>query len=137
MGAKDATASGTATGKFIGMLIVATAMLGLIFFLKMVGFDLTPVENVHLDKVVVVEGYANAFCDAYKGKSGELNKQCGDLTKKNCLSADCCVYAKMNGDEKCLAGNEHGPTFRFNEDGKTNDIDYYFYKKKFYGKSCK
>ena len=49
-GAKDAI------GTFIGMLIVAAAMLGLIFFLKMVGFDITPVENVHLDKVVVVEG---------------------------------------------------------------------------------
>ena len=121
----------------IGIIIVASAMLGVIIFFAMVGFDLTPVEDVHLEKVVVVEGYANAFCDYYDGKSSELNKKCGDLTKKNCKSTKCCVYAMMNGEEGCFAGNEHGPTFRFNNEGKTNEIDYFYYNNKCYGNKCK
>lgn len=124
------------SNKVIAMLVVAALMISLIIIFAMIGFDLTPVEDVHLEKVVVVEGYENAFCESYNGKSGELNEQCGDLTRDNCLSTSCCVYAKMDGAEKCFAGNEHGPTFRFDKSGKTNEIDYYYYQNKCYGKDC-
>lgn len=121
----------------MGMIIVAAAMLGIIIVFAMVGFDLTPVDDVHLEKVVVVEGYEDAFCSHYKGKSAELNKQCAKLTEKNCKSTTCCVYAMMNGQEGCYAGDEHGPTFRFDGEGKTNNIDYYYYNNKCYGTKCK
>ena len=121
----------------IGIMIVAVSMIGLIIFFTRVGFDLTPVEDVHLEKVVTVEGYANSFCDSYVGNNNELNKECSNLTKKNCLSTSCCVYSKMNGKEGCFSGNEHGPTYRYNDVGKTNEIDYYYYKNKCYGDSCK
>ena len=91
----------------IGIMIVAVSMIGLIIFFTRVGFDLTPVEDVHLEKVVTVEGYANSFCDSYVGNNNELNKECSNLTKKNCLSTSCCVYSKMNGKEGCFSGNEH------------------------------
>lgn len=124
------------TNTILGMIIVAAILFGIIIFFAVVGFDLTPVEDIHLEKVVVVEGYENAFCNSLKGNSGELNKQCGDLTKKNCLKTDCCVYAKMEGKERCLAGDASGPTFRFSGPNKTKNIDYYYYKNKCFGKMC-
>ena len=129
--------NGKNTNTIIGMIIAASIILGVIIFFAIIGFDLTPVEDVHLEKVVVVEGYENAFCNYYEGKSSELNEKCGDLTKKNCKSTKCCVYAMMNGKEGCFAGDEHGPTFRFDKSGKTNDIDYYYYNNKCHGNKCK
>ena len=116
----------SSTNTILGMIIVAAILFGVIIFFAVIGFDLTPVEDIHLEKVVVVEGYENAFCNSFKGNSGELNKQCGELTKNNCLKTDCCVYAKMEGKERCLAGNASGPTFRFSGPNTRKDIDFYY-----------
>ena len=71
-----------------------------------------------------------AFCEHHKGKSLELEKTCGKLTHKNCNSTSCCVWNTM--DTKCVAGNENGPTFNTDSNGKTLSTDYYhknvFYK---------
>jgi len=71
-----------------------------------------------------------AFCEHHKGKSLELNETCGKLTHKNCNSTSCCVWNTM--DTKCVAGNENGPTFNTDSNGKTLSTDYYhknvFYK---------
>ncbi len=120
----------------LGMIIVAAVLFGVIIFFAIIDFDLTPVEDINLEKVVVVEGYENSFCNSLQGKSAELNEQCQNLTRNNCLKTDCCVYAKMEGEEKCLAGNQNGPTFRFSGPNKTKNIDYYYYKDKCYGNKC-
>ena len=66
----------------------------------------------------------------------QLNKACNDLTRDNCLATSCCVYAKIEDNESCYAGGEDGPTFKRDENGKTKDIDFYWYKNKCYGKNC-
>jgi len=129
----------------MGMIIVAAIIISAIIYFAMIGFDFNPIQEVHTDKTVNIEAYENnnelshasAFCDSYEGNSGKLNKQCNSLTKKNCLSTDCCVYAKMDNKEGCFAGNEDGPIFKFDTSGKTKDIDYYYYKNLCHGKGCK
>ena len=123
------------------ILIVAVIMIGLMVYFGMIGFDLTPVQDKYIEKVVDVEGYDNlnlehGFCKSHEGNSSGLNKSCGELTKDSCMITDCCVYAKMKGEEKCFSGDEHGPTFRRNSDGKTYDIDYYYFKNKCFGTGC-
>ncbi len=39
----------------------------------------------------------------------------------------------MHGEEKCHSGDEHGPTFRRDNNGKTKKIDYYYFKNKCFG----
>ena len=41
----------------------------------------------------------------------------------------------VNG-KKCAAGNESGPTFNTDKNGKTKNIDYYYYQSKCYGNKC-
>lgn len=125
------------------ILIVSVIMIGMIVYFGMVGFDLTPIKDTYVEKIVDVEGFdtlnldlEKGFCKSHEGNRSELNKSCGELTKNSCVATDCCVYAKMNGEEKCFSGDEHGPTFRRNKDGKTHDIDYYYFKNKCYGKEC-
>jgi hypothetical protein len=120
----------------IGMIGVAAIILGLIVLFSLSGFDLTPVQDNHISKVVTVEGYANSFCKTLEGNSSNLNDQCKKLTKNNCISTSCCVYAKMDNVEGCMAGNESGPTFRFTEGGKTRNIDYFYFKNKCHGSKC-
>lgn len=119
------------------MFIVAAFLFGIIIFFAVIGFDMNPVEDNNLEKVVVVEGYENSFCKSFIGNSGNLNKQCGELTKKNCLKTDCCVYAKIDEGPKCYAGNKDGPTYRFDKNGKSKNMDYYYYKDECFGANCK
>ena len=75
----------------------------------------------------------DAFCEVHRGKSGILNESCGKLTQENCMSTSCCVWASPG---KCMAGGIKGPTFNSDEHGKTNQLDYYYYKNKCYGAKC-
>lgn len=75
----------------------------------------------------------DAFCDKYRGSSGELNGKCGALTKNNCGDTSCCVWTS---DQKCVAGNAQGPTFNSGENGKTKIHDYYYFQNKCYGDKC-
>jgi hypothetical protein len=36
-----------------------------------------------------------------------------------------------------VAGGARGPTFNTDENGKTNNLDYYYYQNKCYGAKCK
>lgn len=74
----------------------------------------------------------NAFCEINKGF--ELQKSCNNLTKKNCNKVDCCIWE--NSSEKCFAGNQNGLLFNTDNDGKTINLDTYFYKNKCYGSKC-
>ncbi len=100
----------------------------------------------NLLQVVTLEGLANsdvdtniimnksdAFCENHLGSSGTLDESCGKLTQDNCNTTSCCVWTSTN---KCMAGNETGPTFNTDSNGKTKDLDYYYFQNKCYGAKC-
>jgi len=72
-----------------------------------------------------------AFCQNSMSSS-EKNENCKKLTKESCVNVGCCVL--ING-EKCVGGDESGPTY-LTENGKDIDIQYYLFKNKCKGKSC-
>lgn len=76
---------------------------------------------------------ADAFCETYKGASGNLNTACEKLTNKNCNATSCCI---LTNERKCVAGNADGPTFNTDSNGKTINLDYYYYQNKCYGDKC-
>jgi hypothetical protein len=82
--------------------------------------------NIIIDK-------SDAFCENHRGSSGTLDESCGKLTQGNCNSTSCCVWTSAN---KCKAGNANGPTFNTDSNGKTKDLDYYYFKNKCYGLKC-
>ena len=85
-------------------------------------------------KTIVLETFlGDDFCAARSGNSQYLNESCSKLNKGMCMSTDCCVYTKYDGEKvgKCVAGGENGPTYLTNEDGETPmEMEYYYYKKK-------
>jgi len=85
-------------------------------------------------KTIVLETFlGDDFCAAHTGNSQYLDKSCSKLGKSMCMSTDCCVYAKYDGEKvgKCVAGGENGPTYLSEEDGETPmEMEYYYYKKK-------
>ena len=135
------------TLKFIlNVFITVFIIFALISFISTIGINLdTPEEPKKLIQSVTIEGLQNppdtsiimnksaAFCEKYRGSSDSLNKACSTLTDKNCNSTSCCVL--VNG-KKCAAGNESGPTFNTDKNGKTKNIDYYYYQSKCYGNKC-
>jgi hypothetical protein len=73
----------------------------------------------------------NGFCAATKGSMIDRDAKCNDLDKNVCASTDCCV---LLGGEKCVAGNESGPTNKSNYSDRTIiNRDYYYYRSKCYG----
>jgi hypothetical protein len=77
---------------------------------------------------------SDAFCENHRGSSGALDDSCGKLTQGNCNSTSCCVWTS---DKKCKAGNATGPTFNTDSNGKTKNLDYYYFQNKCYGEKCK
>jgi len=74
---------------------------------------------------------AVGFCDANKKNPVETETQCGKMDKSACASTSCCV---LLGGEKCVAGNQSGPTMKANySDISLLNKDYYYYNGKCYG----
>ena len=138
------------TLKFILNVFIAVVFIfALISFISLIGFNLdtpnTPNTSKKLLQVVTIEGLQNppdtsiimnksdAFCEKFRGSSGSLNDECAKLTDKNCGATSCCVL--VNG-KKCAAGNADGPTFNTDKNGKTKNLDYYYYQNKCYGPKC-
>ena len=135
------------TLKFIlNVFITVVIIFALISFISLIGINLdTPDIPKKLQQVVTIEGLQNppdtsivmnksdAFCEKYRGSSGSLNDECAKLTDKNCGATSCCVL--VNG-KKCAAGNADGPTFNTDSNGKTKNLDFYYYQTKCYGPKC-
>lgn len=135
------------TLKFIlNVFITVVLIFALISLISLIGFNLdTQDMPKKLLQVVTIEGLQNppdtsivmnksdAFCEKYRGSSGSLNDECAKLTDKNCGSTSCCVL--VNG-KKCAAGNADGPTFNTDSNGKTKNLDFYYYQSKCYGPKC-
>ena len=130
----------------LNVFITVVLIFALISFISLIKVNLaTPDIPKKLIQVVTIEGLqtpldtsiimdkGEAFCEKYRGSSGSLNDECAKLTDKNCKGSPCCVF--VDG-EKCAAGNEDGPTFNTDQDGKTKNLDYYYYKNKCYGTKC-
>lgn len=82
-------------------------------------------------KTIVMETFlGDDFCAAHSGSSQYLNKSCAKLSKSTCMVTDCCVYAKYPEEKtgKCVAGDEHGPTYL--SDDTPMELEYYYYNKK-------
>ena len=121
------------------IVIVVSLILSLIAFINSIGL------NLNSKKLLTMEGLTNppdtsiiinksdAFCESHRGSSGTLDKSCGKLTKNNCNSTSCCVWTS---DSKCLAGGAKGPTFNTDSNGKTKQLDYYYFQNKCHGAKC-
>jgi hypothetical protein len=73
----------------------------------------------------------NGFCAATNGSMIDRDAKCNILDKNVCASTDCCV---LLGGEKCVAGDQSGPSVKSNYSDKTIiNRDYYYYRGKCYG----
>ena len=124
------------------MLSVSIIMIGLIVFFAIIELKMTPIKDVQVQKVVNIEGFDNnanndnGFCKTHEGDRNKLQESCSEMTKDNCLATSCCVYALMDGKEQCHSGDINGPTFKRDENGKSKNIDYYYFRNKCIGKGC-
>lgn len=116
--------------KFIlKILIISIILLTLIvanlnvknYSKQMEGFNNNPL-NIH---------NSQAFCDVNKGAQQETS--CNALTKYNCGLTSCCIWTS---DNKCKAGNQDGPLFNTDSNGKTIPLDYYYFQNQCYGPNC-
>jgi hypothetical protein len=129
---------------FIGVVVI----FALIIFIDVSNINLNPNKSTKkVVQVVNIEALKNIndkkeapnttinlnpVSDFCKSSSDSLKTSCGKLTKKKCNSTSCCIM--LNG-EKCVAGNQDGPTFK-TEAGQDISIDYYYYQNKCYGNNC-
>lgn len=71
------------------------------------------------------------FCSFNKSNPGQTELECNKLDKNTCASTSCCA---LLGGEKCVAGNESGPTMKSNfSDIYIRNKDHYYYQGKCYG----
>lgn len=127
------------------VFIIVFLILSLISFVNTLGLNLNEEpRQKKLLQVVTIEALDNlsttipmsksqAFCDVHKGSGGSLDESCGRLTRGNCLDTSCCVWTS---DQKCAAGGIDGPTFNSDANGKTKQLDYYYFQGKCYGSGC-
>jgi len=120
------------------IFIVVFLILSLIIFINSIGLNLNePDIPKKLLQVVTIEALDTllpsnqAFCEVNKGFT--LEQSCNKLTRQNCGLTSCCVWTS---DQKCKAGNRSGPIFNTNSDGKTNDLDHYYFENKCHGEKC-
>jgi hypothetical protein len=134
----------------LNIFVIVTVIFALIIFIDISNINLNPEPtNKKVVQVVNIEALKNnnendekemtntsidlnPVSDFCKSSSDSLKKSCNKLTKKNCNSTSCCIV--LNG-EKCVAGNQDGPTFK-TESGKDITVDYYYYQNKCYGNNC-
>lgn len=119
------------------IVIFVSLFIGIFFFLF---FELK-LENNKLEQRIVIENMRsrknlengrNHLCNKSK-TSNDREKMCNGLSETNCKNIDCCVFLSNN---KCVVGDESGPTFKTDENNKNINFDYYYYKEKCYGDSC-
>lgn len=71
------------------------------------------------------------FCQYHQQNPAEIESICNGLDKNVCSSTQCCV---LIGGEKCVAGNERGPTNYSNyNDPMVLHRDLYYYQGKCFG----
>jgi hypothetical protein len=95
-------------------------------------------DSVYLSKTTYLPNFTiinkkipENICEEYKYFPNKLENACNNLDHKSCRNSGCCV---LLGSDKCVAGGEQGPTFKYNySDFTVKNRDYYYYKNKCYG----
>lgn len=75
--------------------------------------------------------YSN-FCQNYSGDSITLDNICSKMSKSKCNLLPCCVFANIDGNDTCVAGNNLGPTYKSDSDGNQLNIKHYTHNNKLY-----
>lgn len=74
---------------------------------------------------------SGGFCNKYKNDPLQLEQQCTAINNETCAATTCCV---LLGGQKCVSGNESGPTMKDNySDAMIANKDFYYYQGKCYG----
>jgi hypothetical protein len=124
------------------IFIIGFLILSVIIFINSIGLNLNdPKQQKVLVGSVTIEGLQNnepsivpgnkAFCQTNTGFNQESS--CNKLTNYNCNLTSCCIWTS---DNKCKAGNQSGPLFNTNSNGKTMSLNHYYYQNKCYGNGC-
>lgn len=69
-------------------------------------------------------------CDTLKGDSTKIESYCTTLGKGKCKIQDCCVLLGSDNEpenQRCVAGNKSGPTYKTDEEGNDIEYDEYYY----------
>ena len=116
------------------VLLVIFFIFGVIAIGALYDWNFDPPVEKEVTNVVTYEGMSNkdigSLCSSSNSKN-EIEANCNKLTETNCKSVGCCVYLN---NEKSVSGNQHGPQFSTDSDGKKIDVDNYYFKNKCYGK---
>ena len=87
--------------------------------------------NSYASSVYETNDKFGGFCAYNQQNPTQIETICNGLDKNVCSSTQCCVLV---GGEKCVAGNEHGPTNYSNySDPMVLHRDLYYYQGKCYG----
>lgn len=71
------------------------------------------------------------FCSYYGSQPTLLEQKCNAIDSASCAATTCCV---LLGGQKCVAGNQSGPTMKANySDFLIKNKDFYYYQGKCYG----
>lgn len=82
-------------------------------------------------RVTNTSSQLGGFCNATKNNKIETEKKCNAIEAESCASTSCCV---LLGGQKCVAGNESGPSMTANySDYTLRNKDFYYYQGKCYG----
>lgn len=82
-------------------------------------------------RVTNTSSQLGGFCNANKNNKIETEKKCNAIQVESCASTSCCV---LLGGQKCVAGNESGPSMTANySDYTLQNKDFYYYQGKCYG----
>jgi hypothetical protein len=143
---------------FIQIIIFASLMLGLLVIFEILGIQLNPpqkkevllgsatIEAMYSGKIgpnpdlaIDMSEFKNqiipekSFCSSGGENLNQLESECNELSKENCSKVSCCGYLN---NTKCVNGNQFGPTFRSDNNGKNINIDTYYYMNKCLGPKC-
>ena len=121
---------------YVSIAVVVSVIFALLIIISVIGWNLNPpkpesklVQQVTLETFVnddnqqsIIKEFDNlklnssdCFCQSHLGDSAKLEQSCGQLTQDGCQQTKCCVWSKStNNTEKCMAGDENGPTYTDN-----------------------
>lgn len=109
------------------IFIICFLILSILVFIYKNLLNVITIEG--FDKSNIFISNSQAFCKFNKGFN--LEEACNHLTESNCNGTSCCIWAS-----KCRAGNAKGPLFNSNTNGKTIQLDKYYFQNKCYGSKC-
>ncbi len=125
---------------YVSIAIVVSVIFALLIIISVIGWNLNPpkpeskliqqvtvetfetsINNKDDDRNVIKEidnlklNSSDSFCQSHLGDSAKLEQSCGQLTEDKCQQIKCCIWTKStNNTEKCMAGDQNGPTYTDN-----------------------